>query len=284
MAENKDCESAKTCSRESCEGCPSKANGQAPSFAAELNKHSRVKKVIGIISGKGGVGKSFVCGSLAAALKRKGKEVGIMDADITGPSIPRMYGLNETAVGNEDGEIYPVIAKDGTKIISINVLMDDPTEPVIWRGPVIAGAVKQFWTDVVWGELDFLLCDMPPGTGDVPLTIFQSLPLDGVILVTSPQDLVSLIVTKAYRMAEMMKIPVLGIVENYSWFQCPDCGKRYPLFGESRVEEIAGELNIPVLAKLPLEPSFAAGVDSGSFYEKENPYLSDAVELLLRNC
>jgi Mrp family chromosome partitioning ATPase len=280
MPENKECSSASSCDRASCEGCASKASAGTNSFAAPLNSHSTVKKVIGVISGKGGVGKSFVTGSLAAALRRAGKNVGIMDADITGPSIPRMYGINENAAGNEDGEIFPVIAKDGTKIISINVLLDDPAEPVIWRGPVIAGAVKQFWTDVVWGDLDVLLCDMPPGTGDVPLTVFQSLPLDGVILVTSPQDLVSMIVKKAYRMAEMMNVPVLGVVENFSFYECPDCHTKHYLFGESRLEDVAAELDIPILGRLPLDPAFAKSVDEGAFYEKENPYLKDAVDAL----
>ena len=281
MSEKENCESASSCSRESCEGCPSKA-GAAPSFEAKLNQHSSVKKVIGVVSGKGGVGKSFVTGNLAAAFRRKGLSVGIMDADITGPSIPKMYHLTETALGNEDGEIYPVEAKDGTKIISMNVLMEDPSAPVIWRGPVIAGAVKQFWTDVVWGDLDCLFVDMPPGTGDVPLTVFQSLPVDGVVVVTSPQELVRMIVKKAWNMCQMMKIPVLGLVENYSFFRCPDCGKEYPVFGESQVDAVAQELGVPVLAKLPLDPSFAKKSDEGSFFETENPLFDQAAEKLLQ--
>lgn len=280
MPENSTCSSAGSCEKSSCEGCASnKANGPQ-SFLAELNPHSSVKKVIGVVSGKGGVGKSFVTGSLAAALKKEGYAVGIMDADITGPSIPKMYGIRETAYGNEEGEIFPVETADGTKIISINVLMDDPEAPVIWRGPVIAGAVKQFWTDVVWGELDFLLVDMPPGTGDVPLTVFQSIPLSGVLIVTSPQELVQLIVKKAYHMASEMGVPVLGLVENYSFLKCPDCGKEISLFGESRIDEVADELFVPVLGRLPLDPAFAEAVDRGTFYENENPYLADAVAVV----
>lgn len=279
MPENSNCSSASSCDKSSCEGCPSKA--AAPqSFLAELNPHSSIKKVIGVVSGKGGVGKSFVTGSLAAALRKEGYAVGIMDADITGPSIPKMYGVTEIAYGNDEGEIFPIETGDGTKIISINVLMEDPEAPVIWRGPVIAGAVKQFWTDVVWGDLDFLLVDMPPGTGDVPLTVFQSIPLSGVLIVTSPQELVRLIVKKAYNMASEMDVPVLGLIENYSFLKCPDCGKEISLFGESHIDEVAKELSVPVLGKLPLDPAFASAVDSGTFYEKENPYLSDAVTLV----
>ena len=277
MPENSTCASAASCSKESCAGCPSNQANKPQSFLADLNQHSDVKKVIGVVSGKGGVGKSLVTGALAAALRKANCAVGIMDADITGPSIPKMYGITEVAYGNEENEIFPIEAKDGTKIISINVLMDDPEAPVIWRGPVIAGAVKQFWTDVVWGELDFLLVDMPPGTGDVPLTVFQSLPVDGVLIVTSPQELVRLIVKKAYRMASEMDVPVLVLIENYSFFKCPDCGKEHHIFGESHIDEVAKELSVPVLGKLPLDPELAAAVDRGDFYEKENPYLSDAV-------
>ena len=282
MPENNNCASASSCGKSSCEGCPSSQGNVKTDFLAKLNPHSSVKKVVGVISGKGGVGKSFVTGSLASAMRKKGLAVGIMDADITGPSIPKMYGITGTAVGNEDGEIYPMEADDGTKVISINVLMEDPEEPVIWRGPVIAGAVKQFWTDVVWGDLDVLFVDMPPGTGDVPLTVFQSIPLDGVIIVTSPQDLVRLIVKKAYNMAEMMQIPVLGVVENYSYFKCPDCKKEHRIFGESHIDEVAEEFKIPVLGRLPLDPAFAEAVDNGNFYQLDNPYLADAVALLER--
>ena len=211
-----------------------------------MNAHSSIKHVIGVVSGKGGVGKSFVTASMAAAMRKKGYEVGIMDADITGPSIPKMYGIHGKAVG--DGkEILPAVAEDGTRIMSVNLLVDTEETPVVWRGPVVAGVVKQFWSDVVWGDIDYLFVDMPPGTGDVPLTVFQSLPVEGIIIVTSPQELVQMIVKKAYNMAGMMNVPVLGIVENYSYLKCPDCGKEISLFGESHIDEIAADLDLSVL-------------------------------------
>lgn len=246
-------------------------------FCGSMNQYSTVKKVIGVVSGKGGVGKSFVTASLAAQMRRKGYSVGILDADITGPSIPKMFGVHGPAVGNDMG-MYPIEAEDGTKIMSINLLMDDEEAPVVWRGPVIAGTVKQFWSDVVWGDLDYLFVDMPPGTGDVPLTVFQSLPVDGIVIVTSPQELVQMIVKKAYNMAGMMHIPVLGVVENYSYFECPDCGKRISLFGESHIDEVAKELGIDVLGKLPLDPKYAQAADEGRFFELENPNLEAGVE------
>ena len=221
------------------------------------------------VAGKGGVGKSFVTASLAAQMRRKGYSVGILDADITGPSIPKMFGVHGPAVGNDMG-MYPIEAEDGTKIMSINLLMDDEEAPVVWRGPVIAGTVKQFWTDVIWGDLDYLFVDMPPGTGDVPLTVFQSLPVDGVVIVSSPQDLVRMIVMKAYKMAQMMSVPVLGIVENYSYLVCPDCGKKLSIFGESHIDEIAAEIGVPVLGKMPIHPEFAELVDEGRFAEVDN--------------
>ncbi len=272
-----------------CDGCPSAGNcesqenggcsGEQESFLEPLNGYSSVKKVIGVISGKGGVGKSFVTASLATALRKKGYEVGILDADITGPSIPKMYGLHGPAMGSELG-IFPIETDDGIKVMSVNLLMEDEEAPVVWRGPVIAGTVKQFWTDVVWGDLDYLLVDMPPGTGDVPLTVFQSLPVDGVIIVTSPQDLVRMIVAKAYNMAGLMDIPVLGIIENYSYLECPDCGAKIPVFGESHIEEIAEDLGIDVLGRLPLDPAFAEIADAGLFDKADNIYLDKAVELL----
>lgn len=276
MPENKECSSASSCSKESCEGCSQNPN---QSFAVEMNPYSSVKKVIGVVSGKGGVGKSFVTASLAAQMRKKGMEVGILDADITGPSIPKMFGVHGPAVGNDLG-LYPIEAQDGTKIMSINLLMDDEEAPVVWRGPVIAGTVKQFWSDVIWGDLDYLFVDMPPGTGDVPLTVFQSLPVDGIIIVTSPQELVQMIVKKAYNMAGMMNIPVLGVVENYSYLKCPDCGKEISLFGESHIDEAAGELGLEVLGKLPLDPEYAKAADDGSFYQIENPYLDAAAKKL----
>ncbi len=277
MPDKNTCAGASTCNKESCEGCQGAKSPQ--DFKEKLNAYSSVKKVIGIVSGKGGVGKSFVTASLASAMGKAGYKVGILDADITGPSIPKMYGIHGEAFGNEQG-IIPSVAKDGTKVMSINLLMDDEEAPVIWRGPVIAGAVKQFWTDVVWGELDYLFVDMPPGTGDVPLTVFQSLPVDGVVIVTSPQELVQLIVKKAYNMARMMDIPVIGIVENYSYLKCPDCGKEIKLFGESHIDKTADELGLKVLAKMPLDPSFAEAVDRECFYELENPFLAGVPEIL----
>ncbi|GFI26200.1 iron-sulfur cluster carrier protein [Lachnospiraceae bacterium] len=277
MPEHSTCSSASGCSKESCEGCPSKNNPQ--SMIEPVNAQSSVKKVIGVVSGKGGVGKSFVTASLASAMRREGYAVGIMDADITGPSIPKMYGLHGPAYGTDDG-IFAMEALDGTKIMSINLLVDDEEAPVIWRGPVIGGAVKQFWTDVIWGEMDYLFVDMPPGTGDVPLTVFQSIPVDGIIIVTSPQELVQMIVKKAYHMAEMMHIPVLGIVENFSYATCPDCGKKIKIFGESHVEEAAKELSLPVLGRLPIDPAFAKAADEGRFHEMRHPYLADAIEAL----
>ena len=277
MPEHSTCSSASGCSKESCEGCPSKNNPQ--SMIEPVNAQSSVKKVIGVVSGKGGVGKSFVTASLASAMRREGYAVGIMDADITGPSIPKMYGLHGPAYGTDDG-IFAMEALDGTKIMSINLLVDDEEAPVIWRGPVIGGAVKQFWTDVIWGEMDYLFVDMPPGTGDVPLTVFQSIPVDGIIIVTSPQELVQMIVKKAYHMAEMMHIPVLGIVENFSYATCPDCGTKIKIFGESHVEEAAKELSLPVLGRLPIDPAFAKVADEGRFHETRHPYLADAIEAL----
>ena len=242
------------------ESCAERTSPQ--SFQAKPHELSHIKKVIAVVSGKGGVGKSLVTSSLAAAMHRRGKKVGILDADITGPSIPKAFGIHTRAEGSELG-IYPVESKGGIPVMSLNLLTDNETDPVIWRGPVIAGAVKQFWTDVIWGELDYLFVDMPPGTGDVPLTVFQSLPVDGVIVVTSPQDLVRMIVAKAVKMAEMMDIPILGVVENYSYFQCPDCGKQHAIFGESRVEEEAAALGLKVLARLPIDPALAAACDRG---------------------
>ena len=267
------------CSAESCAGCAHAGNceSQKTDMREPANPYSSVKRVIGIISGKGGVGKSLVTASLARMMKEKGYNVGILDADITGPSIPKMYGIHEMATGSQQG-IFPCIAKDDTRIMSVNLLLEDEDAPVIWRGPIIAGVVKQFWTDVIWDDLDYLFVDMPPGTGDVPLTVFQSLPVDGVVIVTSPQDLVQMIVKKAYNMAKQMDIPVLGIVENYSYVKCPDCGKELKVFGESHIEEIAEELGVPVLGKMPIDPAIAEAVEAEKFYEVTNPYLSE-VEL-----
>ena len=270
-----------SCSAESCSSCAQAGN--CPSKKVDMkvapNEYTHVKKVIGVISGKGGVGKSMVTASLARLMRSKGFSVGILDADITGPSIPKMYGVHEHAVGTEQG-MFPCIAKDETRIMSVNLLLDSEDTPVIWRGPIIAGVVKQFWEEVLWGDLDYLFVDMPPGTGDVPLTVFQSLPLDGVVIVTSPQDLVQMIVKKAYHMAEAMNIPVLGIVENYSYLACPDCGKKINVFGESRIDEIAKDLGIKVLGKMPIDPALAEMVEAEKFYEVDNDYIKDAIDAL----
>ena len=243
------------------------------------NALSSIKKVIAVVSGKGGVGKSMVTASLANLLAEKGYRVGILDADITGPSIPKMYGLTGPAQASEEG-ILPELAGNDVKVMSLNLLMPDPEQAVIWRGPVIANMVKQFWSDVIWGELDFLLVDMPPGTGDVPLTVFQSLPVEGIMVVTSPQELVQMIVKKAYNMAEMMKVPVLGIVENYSYVKCPDCGKEIKVFGESHIDEIAAELKVPVLGKMPIDVKLAELADSGLFSKIENEYITAAADVM----
>ena len=272
----KECNST-TCDKSSCEGCSKKNDPK--SLQETLNVFSDVKHVIGIVSGKGGVGKSFVTTSLANRMAKKGYKVGIMDADITGPSIPKMYGLKGAAQANDDG-IFPMETKNGIKVMSINLLLPTEDTPVIWRGPILANMVKQFWTDVIWGDLDYLFVDMPPGTGDVPLTAFQSLPIDGVVIVTSPQDLVSMIVKKAYNMAEMMKVPVLGIVENYSYVACPDCGRQIKVFGESHIDEVAASLNLKVLGKMPIDPAYAAKADAGAFDEIDNPYVEAADEVM----
>ena len=272
----KECSST-TCDKSSCEGCSQK--NEPKSLQETLNVYSDIKHVIGVVSGKGGVGKSFVTGSLANRMVAKGYKVGIMDADITGPSIPKMYGIKGAAMVDDNG-VYPMETANGIKIMSINLLLPTEETPVIWRGPILANMVKQFWTDVVWGDLDYLFVDMPPGTGDVPLTVFQSLPIEGVVIVTSPQDLVKMIVKKAFNMAEMMKVPVLGIVENYSYVKCPDCGKDIRIFGESHIDEIAAELHAPVLGKMPIDMEFASKADSGAFDAIVNDYVKAADEVM----
>ncbi len=264
-----------------CSTCSSNCKGKEPESLIEpTGEYNNIKHVIGIVSGKGGVGKSMVTSMLAVELNRKGYKVGILDADITGPSIPKTFGINERAMQNEIG-ILPAVTKTGIKIMSINLMLPEHDSPVIWRGPVIAGAVKQFWHDVVWGELDYLLIDCPPGTGDVPLTVFQSIPLDGAVIVTSPQDLVSLIVKKAYNMATMMEIPVLGIVENMSYVVCPDCGKAFNIFGGGS-ETVAEELGVPLLGKMPIDVSLAQMVDNGEFERYECEYLKEAAESIIK--
>ena len=261
-----------------CSSCSSNCSEAQPqSLIASPHKGSSIKKVIGVVSGKGGVGKSMVTDLLAVAFSRKGYHCAIMDADITGPSIPKAFGLTQKAEGTQD-TIYPVKTKTGIDVMSINLLLENETDPVIWRGPVIAGAVKQFWTDVLWEDVDYMFVDMPPGTGDVPLTVFQSLPLDGIVVVTTPQDLVSMIVGKAVKMAEMMDVPVLGIVENMSYVECPDCGKKISVFGESHIDDVAKEYGIPVLAQIPIRPAIAKAVDEGTVEYIEADFLDNAVK------
>lgn len=265
-----------------CSSCASNCKGKQPGSLIEpTGEYNNIKHVIGVVSGKGGVGKSMTTSMLAVLLNRKGYKVGILDADITGPSIPKTFGITRRAVQNEIG-ILPAETKTGIKIMSINLLLEDRESPVVWRGPVIAGAVKQFWHDVVWGDLDYLLIDCPPGTGDVPLTIFQSIPLDGSVIVTSPQDLVSMIVKKAYNMAKLMDIPVYGIVENMSYVVCPDCGKSFNIFG-SGSETVAEELGVPLLGKMPIDISLTQMVDNGEFERFECNYLDSAVDAILKS-
>lgn len=272
---------SENCSHD-CSSCSENCSERtAESFRIEPNQYSSIKKIIGVVSGKGGVGKSLVTSMLACSMKNRGHKVGILDADITGPSIPKMFGITAKAGGNQYG-MLPVESSNGIDVMSVNLLVDNDTDPVVWRGPVIAGVVQQFYSEVIWEDEDYLFVDMPPGTGDVPLTVFQSLPIDGIVIVSSPQDLVQMIVKKAYNMAEMMKIPVVGLVENYSFVKCPDCGKSIYVFGESKADEIGAELNIPVMAKMPLDPNFASMVDAGKFAEVRNEYLSDAVKCLPR--
>lgn len=244
------------------------------SFLESPNPNSSIKKVIGIVSGKGGVGKSMVTSLMALGLRMKGYNTAILDADITGPSIPKIFGLKEKAYGVEQG-ILPVKTRTGIDVMSINLLVEDESDPVIWRGPVLAGVVKQFWSDVIWEDVDFMFVDMPPGTGDVPLTVFQSLPLDGIIIVTSPQELVSMIVEKAYKMAQTMKIPVLGIVENMSYIECPDCGKKIPVFGESTIDSVAERFGIETVDKMPIIPKLAGMCDAGELEENRDILLEN---------
>ncbi len=263
-----------------CSSCSSDCGDRkAESLLAKLNPRSSVKKVIAVVSGKGGVGKSTVTSSLAVAMSRKGYRVGVLDADITGPSAPTAFGVTECQGANEDG-LYPALTKGGIQVMSINLLLDDPASPVVWRGPVIAGAVKQFWTDVIWEDVDYMFVDMPPGTGDVPLTVFQSLPIDGVVIVTSPQDLVSMIVAKAVKMANMMHVPVLGFVENYSYLECPDCGKKIEVFGKSHLDEVADRFQLPILARLPIDPTVAFAYDSGLMETVNTDKFAQVVEAI----
>lgn len=267
-----------TCTHD-CDSCASACAKK--DLRARLREGSRVGKVIGIVSGKGGVGKSLVTSLLAAKLTKRGFRCAVLDADITGPSIPTAFGVEgEKALGNKSGAIYPVKSHGGVQLMSMNFLLEHETDPVLWRGPVIAGAVRQFWTDVVWDNVDFMFVDMPPGTGDVPLTVFQSLPVDGIVVVSSPQQLVRVIVEKAVRMAETMKIPIIGLIENMSYLKCPDCGKDIYLFGESNINGIAKDYGLPVLARIPMSEGFSRAVDEGDIETLDAEYLDAAAALI----
>lgn len=268
------------CSHE-CSSCGSSCGSRTKPESMQVAPHmgTHVKHVIGIVSGKGGVGKSLVTSLLAVQMQRKGYKTAILDADITGPSIPKIFGMTEKATGDEQG-IFPVNTKKGIEVMSINLLLEDTSSPVVWRGPVIAGAVKQFWTDIVWGDIDYMFVDMPPGTGDVPLTVFQSLPVDGIFVVTSPQELVSMIVEKALKMSEMMHIPVLGLIENMSYFECPDCHAQHEIFGVSHVAETAEKYQIPHFMKLPIDPEFATHCDAGDIESFNKNYLEGTAAYL----
>ena len=263
-------------------GADCASRNKPESLLEAQNAFSHVKKVIAVVSGKGGVGKSLVTGLLSVLTKRNGHSTAILDADITGPSIPKMFGVHEKAMGTEDG-ILPVESRTGVKMMSVNLLLENDTDPVIWRGALIAGTVKQFWTDVLWGDVDYMFVDMPPGTGDVPLTVFQSLPVDGIIIVTSPQELVGMIVEKAAKMAKMMNIPVLGLVENMSWIGCPDCGKKIFPFGESQTAKVALEEGIPLLAQLPIDPALARECDTGVIELFNEDWMNPVVDAV-ENC
>lgn len=276
---------SETCSSncDSCgESCSSRQTTKAD-FREPANGSSHIKKVIGVVSGKGGVGKSFVTSYLAVLLNRKGYRTAILDGDITGPSIPRAFGIHEKATAIEAG-ILPAVTKTGIKIISVNLMLEDEETPVIWRGPVIAGTVKQFWSGVIWEDVDYMLVDMPPGTGDVPLTVYQSLPLDGIIIVTSPQELVSMIVSKAIRMAEAMEVPIIGMVENYSYVSCGKCGEKIRVFGESHGKETADKFKIPLLGEIPIDTDIVKAVDSGNTEGLQGDWLDMAVAEILKNC
>lgn len=275
MSENNKACSDSGCTKESCEGC----DKDPKSFIEKTHDYNSIKKVIGVVSGKGGVGKSLVTSMLAVLINRTGYKSAVLDADVTGPSIPRIFGLKEKAQGSDMG-LFPVESKTGIGVMSVNLLLKNDTDPVVWRGPIIANTVKQFWTDVLWGDIDFLFIDMPPGTGDVPLTVFQSIPVDGIIIVTSPQELVSMIVTKAVKMARMMNIPILGLVENMSYITCPECKKQINVFGESHIEEIAEKHNITTISKLPINPKIAAACDKGMIELFDGDWLNNMADML----
>lgn len=262
-----------------CSNCGENCSERQEDFAVNLNPEASVKKVIAVVSGKGGVGKSLVTSMLASEMQRRGYQAAVLDADVTGPSIPKAFGIHEHAVGTEDA-LIPCYSAKGTQIMSINLLLENETDPVVWRGPVIAGVVTQFWGDVLWNNVDYMFVDMPPGTGDVPLTVFQSLPVDGIVIVTSPQELVSMIVSKAVNMAGMMNIPVLGIVENMSYYKCPDCGKEHEIFGSSKVAKVAEEFGIEHFARLPIDPAIATMVDAGEVESVDTTALDELVDFI----
>ena len=269
--------------RGSCSSCGENncASRQQESLLAQANPLSNVKKVIGVVSGKGGLGKSTVTSMLAVEMGRRGFHTAVLDADITGPSIPKALNIHGRPSGCEEG-LIPIRSQGGIDVMSVNLLLENETDPVIWRGPVLAGVVKQFWSEVVWKDVDYLFVDMPPGTGDVPLTVFQSLPVDGIVVVTSPQELVSMIVTKAVKMAEMMNIPVIGLVENYSYLKCPDCGREIQVFGKSNLDQVASELNVPVLCRLPIDPLLAQAMDEGLLENAKVDAIGPAADVIAK--
>ena len=269
----------------SCGGCAESCSCKEKNdFRESLNSLSRVDKVIGVVSGKGGVGKSMITSMLAVTFNRRGYKTAVLDADITGPSIPKAFGINKDKVQGNDFGIIPKTTKTGIDIISVNLLLENETAPVVWRGPVIGGTVKQFWTDVIWKDIDYMFVDMPPGTGDVPLTVFQSVPLDGIVIVTSPQELVSMIVSKAVKMANMMDIPIMGIVENMSYFECPNCKEKHKIYGESHLQDIANEYNLEILAQMPIDKELAMSADNGTIEEFKGEYLESACNKLEVKC
>ena len=267
---------SENCSHD-CSSCSQSCSSRDPkSFIEAPHKDSSIKKVIGVISGKGGVGKSMISSMLAASFQKKGHNTAVLDADITGPSIPKAFGITGRAYGDENG-IFPVLSKTGIQTMSVNLLLENTTDPVIWRGPVIAGTVKQFWQDVFWKDVDYMFVDMPPGTGDVALTVFQSIPVDGIVIVTSPQELVSMIVAKAVKMAQMMNIPIIGIIENMSYVECPCCNEHIEVFGKSHLDEVAKEYNLPILGRIPMTPAIAAASDAGDVESLEGDWFNDAI-------
>ncbi len=260
-----------------CSSCSTDCSSRDPkSFLEKPHNQSTIRKIIGVVSGKGGVGKSMISSMLAVYFQKKGYHTAIMDADITGPSIPKSFGITEHATGDSAG-IYPVITKTGIQTMSVNLLLDNATDPVIWRGPVIAGTVKQFWQEVIWTDVDYMIVDMPPGTGDVPLTVFQTIPVDGIIIVTSPQELVSMIVSKAVKMAQLMNIPIIGMIENMSYIECPDCKKHIEVFGKSHIDKVAAEYQLPVLGKIPITPAIAAASDAGEIENLDCTWIAEAI-------